>query len=139
MSKRNNQIQKANLALAMAAGSTVRAWADANGVAERTARTWSHSQEVLDQVEAIPREIVHCTIGRLSDNATRAFDSSGETSPPSSNPAARGSAALWDDLDVVGHVHHERGTVREVLPAVDGDRVRTDRQRTQHDPIAVGN
>jgi hypothetical protein len=51
MSKRNNQIQKANLALAMAGGSTVKAWADANGVADRTARTWSDSPEVLSQIE----------------------------------------------------------------------------------------
>ena len=43
MSKRNNQILKADLALAMAGGSTVKAWADANGVADRTARTWSNS------------------------------------------------------------------------------------------------
>jgi hypothetical protein len=74
MSKRNNQIQKANLALAMAGGSTVKAWADAHGVADRTARTWSNSPEVRDQVEAIRREILHCTIGRLSDNATAAVD-----------------------------------------------------------------
>jgi hypothetical protein len=74
MSKRNNRIQKANLALAMAGGSPVNAWADANGVAPRTARTWSKSPEVLEQVEAIRREVLHCTIGRLSDNATVAVD-----------------------------------------------------------------
>jgi hypothetical protein len=74
MSKRNNQIQKANLALAMAGGSTVKAWADANGVADRTARTWSKSPEVLDQVEAIRREVLDRTVGRLSDHATAAVD-----------------------------------------------------------------
>jgi hypothetical protein len=74
MSKRNNQIPKANLALAMAGGSTVKAWADANGVADRTARTWSKSPEVLDQVEAIRREVLDRTVGRLSDNATAAVD-----------------------------------------------------------------
>jgi hypothetical protein len=37
MSKRNNQFQKANLALAMVGGSTVKAWADAHVVVDRTA------------------------------------------------------------------------------------------------------
>src|SRR5262249_21978982 len=44
------------------------------GVADRTARTWSKSPEVLNQVEAIRREVLDRTVGRLSDNATVAVD-----------------------------------------------------------------
>ena len=93
MSKRNNQIQKANLALAMAGGSTVKAWADANGVADRTARTWSNSQEVRDQVEAIRREILHCTIGRLCNHATAAADEIARLAAEATSEAVRLGAA----------------------------------------------
>ena len=72
MSKRNNQDQKADLALALATGSTVKAWAESRNVADRTARTWSRSPEVLQQVEDIRRQAIECAIGRLSDNATAA-------------------------------------------------------------------
>jgi hypothetical protein len=72
--KRNNQNQKSNLALAMAGGSTVSAWAEANAVPERTAYTWSRSPEVLDQVQAIRRLAVDRAVGRLSENAIAAAD-----------------------------------------------------------------
>jgi hypothetical protein len=93
MSKRNNQIQKANLALAMAGGSTVKAWADAHGVPDRTARTWSNSPEVLEQVEAIRREIVHCTIGRLCNHATAAADEIARLVSEATSEAVRLQAA----------------------------------------------
>jgi hypothetical protein len=93
MSKRINDHLKANLALAMAGGSTVKAWADANGVADRTARTWSNSPEVRDQVEAIRREIVHCTIGRLCNHATAAADEIARLVTGASTDAVRLQAA----------------------------------------------
>ena len=74
MSRIHNQNRKADLALALAAGGTVKAWADAHGVPERTARTWSHSPEVLDQVAAIRRAVLDRAIGRLSDHAIAAAD-----------------------------------------------------------------
>jgi len=74
MSKRNNQSQKAALALAMAAGGTVAAWARDNDVAGRTAYTWSRSPEVRDLVERIRRRAIDRAIGRLSRNATAAAD-----------------------------------------------------------------
>ncbi len=74
MSRRNNENQKAVLALAIAGGRTVAAWAEQNGVPERTARIWSRSPEVLAQVESIRREVFDRAIGRLSRNATDAAD-----------------------------------------------------------------
>ena len=93
MSKRNNQIPKANLALAMAGGSTVKAWADAHGVADRTARTWSNSPEVRDQVEAIRREVLDRAVGRLSDNAIAAADEIARLVKEAASEAVRLQAA----------------------------------------------
>jgi hypothetical protein len=74
MSKRNNQSQKARLALAIAGGRTVAAWARDNLVPERTARTWSHLPEVQDLVRRIRRKAIDRAIGRLSRHATAAAD-----------------------------------------------------------------
>ena len=116
MSKRNNQIQKANLALAMAAGSTVKAWADAHGVADRTARTWSKSPEVLDQVEAIRREVLDRTVGRLSDNATAAADEIARLFREASSEAVRLQAAraVLAELMVVSSYATLEGRMAEV-------------------------
>jgi hypothetical protein len=74
MSKRNNENHKANLALAMAAGTAVPDWARENDVHRRTAYTWSRSPEVLDQVKLIRSQVLDRAAGRLSDNATAAAD-----------------------------------------------------------------
>jgi hypothetical protein len=71
MAKINNKNRKADLAMALASGGTVTAWAAANpAVKKRTAYSWSRSREVLDQVEAIRRAALEQAIGRLSTNAT---------------------------------------------------------------------
>jgi hypothetical protein len=122
MSKRNNQIQKANLALAMAGGSTVKAWADANGVADRTARTWSKSPEVLEQVEAIRREVLDRTIGRLSDNAAAAADEIARLFREASSEAVRLQAAraVLAELMVVSSYAALEGRMAEVERRVKG-------------------
>jgi hypothetical protein len=116
MSKRNNQIQKASLALAMAGGSTVKAWAEANGVADRTARTWSHSQEVLDQVEAIRREVLDRTIGRLCNHATAAADEIARLATEATSEAVRLGAAraVLADLMTVSSYAALEGRMAEV-------------------------
>ena len=76
MSKRNNQDQKAALALAMAAGTTVPDWARDNEVPRRTAYTWSRSPEVREPGRAHPPQVLDRAIGRLSRNATAAADRS---------------------------------------------------------------
>ena len=74
MSKINNRDRKAALALAMATGSTVKAWADANGVPHRTAYSWASSPEVTHQVEAIRRQFIDQAVGRLCEHANAAAD-----------------------------------------------------------------
>jgi hypothetical protein len=74
MSRINNGNRKANLALSMAGGASVVEWAAANGVAERTAYTWSRSREVIEQVEAIRRDCLDQAVNRLSRRATDAAE-----------------------------------------------------------------
>jgi hypothetical protein len=74
MNLRNNRDQKAALALAIAAGGTVKAWAKAHDVPERTAYTWARSQEVRKRVLRIRRRAIDRAVGRLSRNASAAAD-----------------------------------------------------------------
>jgi hypothetical protein len=74
MSTRNNQNQKASLALAMAGGQTVAAWAKANDVHRRTAHTWSKSPEVRELVGRIRRKAIDRAVGRLSRHASAAAE-----------------------------------------------------------------
>jgi hypothetical protein len=93
MSKRNNREQKASLALAMAGGQTVAAWARDNQVADRTARTWSHSPEVVRLVGRIRRKAIDRAIGRLSRHATAAADQIARLAKGAASEAVRLHAA----------------------------------------------
>jgi hypothetical protein len=73
MSKINHQSRKAALAIALASGRTVKDWAEENGVAERTAYTWSRSPDVVDRVEDIRRAIVDRAVGQLCEHTTDAI------------------------------------------------------------------
>ncbi len=74
MNLRNNRDQKAALALALAGGSTVKAWANAHEVPDRTAYTWARSTEVRKKVRRIQRRALDRAVGRLSRNAAAAAD-----------------------------------------------------------------
>ncbi len=93
MSQRHNQDRKAALALAMAGGQTVTAWAKTNGVPERTARTWARSPEVLDLIATIRRRIIDRTTGRLMRHATAAANQIGKLAQGASSEAVRLQAA----------------------------------------------
>jgi hypothetical protein len=70
MNQRNNRDRKAALALALAAGGTVKAWALAHDVPARTAYTWARSTEVRERVLRIRRRAIDRAIGRLSRQAS---------------------------------------------------------------------
>jgi hypothetical protein len=74
MNQRNNRDQKAALALAIAAGGTIKAWAKEHDVAQRTAYTWARSPDVKKQVRHIRRRAIDRVIGRLSRHAAAAAD-----------------------------------------------------------------
>ena len=89
MSTRNNESQKSALALAMAAGTSVPAWAKKNQVAKRTAYTWSRSDEVLEQVQRIRRRAMDRAVGRLARNATAAAAQIGRLARKATSEAVR--------------------------------------------------
>jgi len=74
MNLRNNRDQKAALALAIAAGRTVKAWAEEHDVPRRTAYNWARSPDVKEQVRRIRRRAIDRVIGRLSRHAAAAAD-----------------------------------------------------------------
>jgi hypothetical protein len=111
MSKRNNRSQKTALALAIAAGRTVAAWARENKVAERTARRWSQSAEVLDQVERIRRRAVDRAVGELTRRAVKAVRGVAKLADSAESEAVRlnaNRAIIADMLAVTDHANFER-------------------------------
>jgi hypothetical protein len=121
MSKRINQSQKSALALAMAAGQAVPAWARDHDVPERTAYTWSRSPEVLDLVEAIRREVLDRTIGRLCDHATAAADEIARLAREAASEAVRlhAARAVLAELMTVSSYAALEGRMAELERRVD--------------------
>lgn len=72
MSRIHNENRKADLAMAMVAGTSVIDWATRNGITERTAYRWARSPEVAEQVEIIRRESLEQAVNQLSRRATDA-------------------------------------------------------------------
>src|SRR6476619_1302435 len=60
---------KLGLAVALARGSSISAWARANGVAKETARRWSHEPEVRALVEDTRRRAIDRAVGVLAGRA----------------------------------------------------------------------
>jgi hypothetical protein len=66
MEKEVRRHQKSHLALAIAGGESIAAWAQENGVSERTAFSWAKDPKVRREVEACRRRVVNQAIGRLT-------------------------------------------------------------------------
>jgi glycerol kinase len=74
MEKEARRLQKIHLALAVAEGESIIAWAQENGVPERTAQRWAQDRNVRREVDACRRRALHQTIGRLTGMAMNAVD-----------------------------------------------------------------
>jgi hypothetical protein len=74
MEKEVRRHQKIHLALAIAGGESIAAWAQQNGVSERTAFSWAKDPKVRREVEACRRRVVNQAIGRLTGMTTNAVD-----------------------------------------------------------------
>jgi hypothetical protein len=74
MEKEVRRHQKIHLALAIAEGESIAAWAQENGVSERTAFSWAKDPKVRREVEACRRRVVNQAIGRLTGMTTKAVD-----------------------------------------------------------------
>jgi hypothetical protein len=74
MEKEARRHKKVHLALAIAEGESIAAWAQENGVSERTAFSWAKDPKVRREVEAYRRRVVNQAIGRLTGMTTKAVD-----------------------------------------------------------------
>jgi hypothetical protein len=74
MEKEVRRHKKINLALAIAEGESITAWAEENGVSERTAFYWAKDPKVRREVEACRRRVVSQAIGRLTGMTTKAAE-----------------------------------------------------------------
>ena len=110
MNIRNNTDQKAALALALAGGSTVKAWATANNVPERTAYTWARSPDVRQRVRRIQRRALERAIGQLSRHAAAAAGQIAALARDAQSEAVRLQAAravLADLMQVADYADHD--------------------------------
>ena len=74
MEKEVRRLKKINLALAVAEGESIAAWARQNGVPERTAQRWAQDRNVRREVDACRRRALNQAIGRLTGMAMNAVD-----------------------------------------------------------------
>jgi hypothetical protein len=116
MNHRNNRDQKADLALALATGRTVRAWAKLHDVPERTAYSWARSPEVRTQVRRIRRRAIDRAIGRLSRHAAAAADRIAQLADAAQSEAVQLQAAraVLADLMTVSNYAALEGRLAEV-------------------------
>src|SRR4051794_18363222 len=74
MEKEVRRLKKFHLALAIAEGESITAWARQNGVSERTAFYWAKDPKVRREVEACRRRTLNQAMGRLTGMAMNAVD-----------------------------------------------------------------
>ena len=74
MEKEVRRLKKINLVLAIAEGESISAWAQENGVSERTAFYWAKDPTVRREVDACRRRALNQAIGRLTGMAMNAVD-----------------------------------------------------------------
>ena len=74
MEKEVRRHKKIHLALAIAGGESITAWARQNGVPERTAQRWAQDRNVRREAEACRRRALNQAVGRLTGMAMNAVD-----------------------------------------------------------------
>ena len=74
MEKEVRRHQKIHRALAIAGGESIAAWAQQNGVSERTAFYWAKDPKVRREVDACRRRVINQAIGRLTGMTTKSVD-----------------------------------------------------------------
>src|SRR5262249_46727643 len=131
MSKRVNREHRSSLALAIAAGETVAAWARAHAVAKRTAYRWSRSPEVRQLVEQVRRRTIDRAVGRLSKHATAAAEQIGRLAAKAESEAIQlaASRAVLADLMTVSNYATLEARIADVERRIHA-------QPEQHGPAA---
>ena len=94
---------KNEFTVAIAEGESIIAWAQENGVPERTAFRWAQDPKVRREVEACRRRVVNQAIGRLTGMTTKAADriSSLAQEANSESVQLRASRAILADMIAV--------------------------------------
>jgi hypothetical protein len=69
MAEEPRQQSKLQLAVALAQGSSISAWARANDVAKETARRWAREPEVRAEIEAFRRRAIDRAVGVFAKRA----------------------------------------------------------------------
>lgn len=111
MSKRNNENQKARLALSLAMGIRAGAWAKANGVPRQTAYAWARMPEVLKAVDQIRARLIDRAIGRLTEHAIQAAEEITRLSKEAESESVRlqaSRAVLSEMLTITDYATMER-------------------------------
>ena len=105
MSEPRPQSQKTNLALAIAQGTSVAAWALENQVPKRTAYRWAREPKVRAAVESYRRRAVNRAIGRMAKHATWAAEGIVKLARGAESESVRLSAlrAIMADMMAVSH------------------------------------
>jgi hypothetical protein len=85
--------QRDQLALAVASGQTIHAWAKANGVSSRTCYGWAKKPGFREQVESHRRQIIDRAIGRMVRRLTKAVDQVAKLAESATSEAVRLSAS----------------------------------------------
>jgi hypothetical protein len=121
-----NRNLRTDLALAVASGQPVAAWARAHAIPERTAYSWAKAPEFKASVEKYRLRFVDRAIGRLAKSATRAVDqiitlSKGAKSEAVKLAAAR--AILAELAAVTNHAatQEQFAELRERIASLEGN------------------
>jgi hypothetical protein len=103
MVEEHQENTKPQLAVALAHGASVAAWARIHGVPKATAYRWSRDPEVREMVESCRRGVVERVIGQLTKRAIPAVSQVGALSAKAESESVRLSAsrAIAKDLMAV--------------------------------------
>src|SRR5262249_54418594 len=124
---RDSQL-KTELALAVASGQSVAAWARAREVPERTAYSWAATSAFKATVERYRIRFVDRAIGRLARRATQAVEEIVTLSQTAKSEAVKLAAAravLSELAGVTSHaaMQHQLAELRERIASLEGNAV----------------
>ena len=113
--------KKIHLALAIAEGESIIAWAQENGVPERTAFRWAQDPKVRREIEACRRRVVNEAVGRLTGITTKPADqiSTLAQEADSESVQLRASRAILADMIAVSKFSDLEYRVTELEEEID--------------------
>src|SRR5262245_53494158 len=111
MSEEIPRSKKCQLALAIAQGQSISAWARSNGVPRRTAFRWASDPKVRGAVESWRRRSLDRAIGRMAGRATWAADGIAQLAESAESESVQlraRRAILFDQMAVAKYADLER-------------------------------